>query len=559
LRVDLAAAGLLPPLPRAFLGGGDRDLLAPLRFLAPGQLPAMPPVPTAAGAGPMGAGARADLAAALLASNRSYGHPGAEGACRRLADPATRVVVAGQQPGLFGGPLLTFAKLVAAARWAAALEAAGEPAVAVFWVATEDHDYAEVASATVLTADGPRSFDLGPDSQPLLPVGMRALSPAVTEVLRGIAEAVPGERYAEWLRTLARWYQPDARFGEAFCRVTAAMLGTRCPLLLDAMHPTLKAAERPWLVRLIERRGQLADALARQDAAVQDRGYELRVTPQLGASPLFLLRHGQRRRIEWRGDESFALRGAAAGKDGAAGRGDTGDMDGVGATAGTGAVGELLRILDENPSVVSPGVLARPAIADAVLGTTLQVLGPGELSYMPQAAAVYDVLEIAAPWVALRPQSLVLDAAKAQHLEAAGLTLAELLGERSRLDRSLAERAGGDFVAPVRRHLEAALDELRAPALAADPNLERPLAKTREQVLRAIDLFADKAMPSLARRDELQSKRVEALRQTCLPGGKLQERVICAAHFHGKYGDRLVASFWEQLELDPTRLSVILP
>lgn len=576
LRVDLAAAGLLPPLPRAFLGGGDLDLLAPLRFVAPGQLPVMPPVPTAAGAGPAGASSRAELASALLASNRSYGHPGAEGACRRLADPATRVVVTGQQPGLFGGPLLTFAKLVAAARWAAALEAAGEPAVAVFWVATEDHDYAEVASATVLTADGPRSFDLGPDTQPLLPVGMRSLSPAVTEVLRGIAAAVPGERYAEWLRTLAGWYQPDARFGEAFCRVTAGMLGTRCPLLLDAMHPALKAAERPWLARLIERRGQLAEALARQDAAVQGRGYELRVTPQPGASPLFLLRHGQRRRIEWRGDEGFALRGTAAragtggaaGTDGAADAGDTavtggaGDTDGVDRQerqADTGGVGELLRILDENPSVMSPGVLARPAIADAVLGTTLQVLGPGELSYMPQAAAVYDVLEIEAPWVALRPQALVLDAAKAQHLEATGLTLAELLGERSRLDRLLAERAGGDFVAPVRRHLEAALDELRTPALAADPNLERPLAKTREQVLRAIDLFAEKAMPSLARRDEVQSRRVEALRQICLPGGKLQERVISAAHFHGKYGDRLVASFWEQLELDPTFLSVILP
>jgi len=36
LRVDLVAAGLLPPLPRAFLGGTDLDLLAPLRFLAPG-------------------------------------------------------------------------------------------------------------------------------------------------------------------------------------------------------------------------------------------------------------------------------------------------------------------------------------------------------------------------------------------------------------------------------------------------------------------------------------------------------------------------------------------
>jgi uncharacterized protein YllA (UPF0747 family) len=568
LRVDLAAAGLLPPLPRAFLAGRDLDLLAPLRLAVPPGLPA--PLPPALRAGSPAARSRAELAAALAVSNRSYGNLGSDRACQRLADPATRVVITGQQPGLFGGPLLTFAKLVAAARWAAALEAAGEPAVALFWVATEDHDYAEVASATVLTADGPRSFDLGPDTQPLMPVGMRALPPAVTEVLQAIAAAVPGERYAEWLQTLAHWYQPGARFGEAFCRAVARMLGARCPVLVDAMHPALKAAQRPWLARLVERRGRLAEALAGRDEAVKGRGYELRVTPQPGASPLFLLRGGARRRIEWRGADGFALRGQAGEPDqaGQAGEGDPGkagkaDRPGKAGNAGaageTGSVAELLRIVDENPAVVSPGVLARPAIADAVLGTTLQLLGPGELSYMPQAAAVYPVLEVEAPWVALRPQTLVLDAGKAQHLEETGLTLAELLGERSRLDRVLAERSGGDFVAPARRRLEAALDDLRGPALAADANLERPLTKTREQVLRAIDLFADKALPALARRDELLSRRVEALRQTCLPGGKLQERVICAAHFQGKYGDRLAAACWEQLDLDPGRLSVIVP
>ncbi len=543
LRVDLAAAGLLPPLPRAFLGGSDLDLLAPLRFLPAARSPAMSALAAvpgrAAGAAAVGK-ARAELASALLASNRAYGNPAADQACRRLADPATLVVTTGQQAGLFGGPLLTFAKMVAAARWAAALEAAGAPAVAVFWVATEDHDYAEVASATVLTGAGPRTFDLGPDPQPLAPVGMRALSPAVTEVLRGMGEALPGEGHAEWLRALARWYRPDARFGEAFCRAAAAMLGPRCPLLLDAMHPMLKAAERPWLARLIERRNDLAEALARQESAVAGRGYELRVTPQPGASPLFLLRGGQRRRIEWRGAAGFGLRG---------------EPD-AGSPAGTA---ELLRILDENPSVVSPGVLARPAIADAVLGTTLQVLGPGELSYMPQAAAAYPLLELEAPWVALRPQTLVMEPGKARRLEEAGLTLADLLGERSRLDRALAERAGGDFVAPVRGRLAAALEELREPALAADPNLERPLAKTREQVLRAIDLFADKAMPALARRDEVRSRRIEDLRQSCLPGGHLQERVVSTAYFRGKHGDRLAESFWEQLDLDPTCLSVILP
>ncbi|HEV7516925.1 MAG TPA: bacillithiol biosynthesis BshC, partial [Thermoanaerobaculia bacterium] len=353
LAVDLATLGLLPPLPAAYLAGRDLDLLAPLCFLAPGTLPAAP-----SGAAPAG---RRGLAEALGVANRGYGHPAADELARRLADPATRVVVTGQQPGLFGGPLYTYSKMVAAARWAAALEAAGEPAVAVFWVATEDHDYAEVATAAFLTALGPRAFDLGPDPEPLVPVGMRTLGPEVTRMLAALAAAFPGELHAEWLATLGRWYRPDARFGEAFCRLFAHLLGPRCPLLLDAMHPALKAAERPLLKRLVERRHEIAAAAAARDAEIERRGYPLQVSPQRGASPLFLFHRGERRRIEWRGEDGFALRGREE---------------------GGGSVAELLRTIDENPGVVSPGVLARPAVQDAVLGTCLQVLGPGEISYM---------------------------------------------------------------------------------------------------------------------------------------------------------------------------------
>jgi bacillithiol biosynthesis cysteine-adding enzyme BshC len=540
LAVDLAAAGRLAPLPAAFLAGSDNDLLAPLRFWDPRgggvSAPAavVPPPPPKGGP----AADRGELAAALAVSNRAYGHAEADRLGHLLADPETRVVVTGQQPGLFGGPLYTMSKAVAAARHAAALEAAGQPAVAVFWVATEDHDYAEVATTTVLTAEGPRTFTLGPDPAPLRPVGMRALGPGVTEVLRGIAEAMPGEGYAEWLRTLGRWYRPEARFGEAFCRLLPHLLGAHCPLLLDAMHPALKAAERPWLARLVERRVEAAAALARRESEVTARGYELRVQPQPGASPLFLLHDGERRRIEWRGADGFALRG----------REDAG-----------GSVAELLRIIDENPSAVTPGALARPAIQDAVLGSVLQVLGGGELSYMVQAAALYPVLGVEPPWVALRPQALVLEQRQLAKLAELGLPLADVLAGRERLDRLLAERSGGDFVTPVRRRIEAALGELGAPALAADVTLERPFEKTREQVLRSLDLFAEKALAAAARRDELQARRAEQLRATCLPGDELQERVVSGAHFYGRYGERFAASFWEQLDLDPRRLQVISP
>jgi bacillithiol synthase len=548
LRVDLAAAGLLPPLVAALVAGRDRELLDPLRLLPAGEIPARWHTASPPDAARQAA-ARGELARALEVSNRAYGHGGAERLARLLADPAARVVVAGQQPGLFGGPLYTFSKMLAAARWAAELEAAGAAAVAVFWVATEDHDYSEVSSATVFTAEGARTFDLGPDPEPLVPVGMRTLSPAVTAVLSGIAEAVPGELYAEWLRTLERWYRPDARFGEAFCRVMAHLLGPRCPLLIDAMHPALKAAQRPWLTRLVERRQQVEEALGARTAAIAECGFEPRVAALPGASPLFLLHQGRRRRIEWR-------------EPGAPGNGDAGDTGFVlrGGSGGGGSVAELLRTISENPAVVSPGVLARPAVQDAVLGSTLQVLGPGELTYMAQAAAIYPVLGVAAPWAALRPQTLVLESHQAAKLEEEGLSLADLLGDRGRLDRILAAReGGGDFVAPVRRRVEEALEELRAPATATDVNLARPLAKTRDQVLRALDLFAGKVVDAAARRNEVRGGRVELLREICLPQGQPQERVISTSHFQGKYGSRFAASFWEQMSLDPTLLQVISP
>lgn len=530
LRVEMAAAGLLPSMPSAYLAGRDLDLLSPLRFLPPGGMPSGPALP----------GARRELAEALAVANRGYGNSQADLLARRLADPATRVIVTGQQPGLLGGPLYAFSKMVAASRWAAELEANGEPAVAVFWVATEDHDWAEVASATVPTSEGPTTFGLGPDPEPLTPLGMRTLGPAIEEVLRGLAEAVPGERYAEWVRTLGAWYRPDARFGEAFCRLMARLLGPRCPLLMDSMLPALKAAQRPWLRRLVERRHDIEEALVRREAEIQARGHGLQVSPQRGLSPLFLLSRGERRRIEWRGEDGYGLRGREDG--------DTG-----------GTTAELLRIVGENPGVVSPGVLARPAIQDAVLGTYVHLLGPGELSYMGQAAAVHGVLEVEAPWVALRPQALVVEPHQVEKVKEVGVPLADLLGDRQRLDRALAEQEGGDFVGPVRQRIEQALQELDVPALAVDPNLERPLEKTRDQILRALDTFADKAVSSSARRNEVRNRRVQQLRESCLPGGKPQERVIASAHFQGKYGERLVQSFWEQMGLDPRVLQIVCP
>ncbi len=538
LGLDLLASGRLPALPTAYLGGRDRDLLAPVRFLGAGELPQ----------GPAPDVDRRQLARALATTNAAYGHPAAEALAARLADPATRVVVTGQQPGLYGGPLYALSKMAAAVRWAEAIEAAGEPAVAVFWVATEDHDFSEVAQATFLNRDGVRHVDLGPDPAPLLPVGMRTLGPNLEKVATEL-RLPPTGGTLEAVDLPDRWYRPDARFGEAFCRFMVSVLGERAPLMLDSMLSEVKLLQRPILSRLVERRVEIEAVQTAADAEIEGRGYPLQVKPLPGLSPLFML-HGQaRRRIAWT-DDGYTLRGLVP--EGSPG-------------TNRWPLDQLRRILADNPAIISPGVLARPAVQDALLGTTLQVMGPAELSYMAQVAAIYPVLEIEPPWTTLRPQALVLEERHAGYLEELDVSLAELLavssskGADADLDQLVTAKSGDDLIGPARRRIEQILDDLQAPLSAVDPGLAGPLRKTRGHIGRGLDQLGGKVAGAVARRHQVWRRRLEQVRTSCLPGGKAQERLLSVAHFTGRYGTakHFGGVLLEQLGLDPRRLHVI--
>jgi uncharacterized protein YllA (UPF0747 family) len=70
-----------------------------------------------------------------------------------FAKPGTIVVVAGQQPGLFGGPLYTMYKLLTAASLAREIQSAtGVTVVPIFWIASDDHDFEELR--TIWIPDG---------------------------------------------------------------------------------------------------------------------------------------------------------------------------------------------------------------------------------------------------------------------------------------------------------------------------------------------------------------------------------------------------------------------
>ena len=144
--LDLLATGRFPPLVEAFLREETWICWHRSSFSAPKINPMGDCEATAPDRQELGRGAGG--------GQWPIRPPGGPKARPQLADPSTRVVITGQQPGLFGGPLYTLSKAVAAQLWVERLRAAGERAMALFWMATEDHDFRESSQATFFTDRG---------------------------------------------------------------------------------------------------------------------------------------------------------------------------------------------------------------------------------------------------------------------------------------------------------------------------------------------------------------------------------------------------------------------
>ncbi len=477
---------------------------------------------------------RQKLAEALGLANQKWGHTRAENLSQSLAVPSTKVIVTGQQPGIFGGPFYTVIKALTATLLAEQMEQAGQPAVAVFWIAGEDHDFREVSSATWLERGRVRQETLGKDASPLLPVGQRHLGPATEELVAQWAEVSQSGYWQQEAQRLAVHYHSEATFSGAFAAYLVSVLGEKCPLLLDSQNSVVKGLEQPLLRRLIEEREIVTEQLSNQDERIRALGLSPQIRSRPGSAPLFLHHDGRRKRILWREggfviDENSSVR----------------------------SVEELLDMLEANPESVSPSALARPAIQDALLGTSLFVVGPGELAYMAQAAPLYEVLEVSAPGLVLRPSVAIAPKRKLDQMTAADLPLEVLMAGENDLETALARLSGSNPVFDAKTNMETTLEQLRTPLSALHPDLAQALEKTKVNVAKAMERLGTRVDRELAQQDETTAHRAREVQQLLSPGGNPQERVFSTAFLLARFGPDLPLQLSQALKLEPGQMQLM--
>ncbi|MGH9900886.1 MAG: bacillithiol biosynthesis cysteine-adding enzyme BshC [Pyrinomonadaceae bacterium] len=469
---------------------------------------------------------RRGLCDALEEMNRSWG-AGEETLSNvaRLRRSETVAVVSGQQTGLFTGPLYTIYKALSAVKLAGCLTERGTPAVPVFWMATEDHDWDEVRAAEFTACDGRlASAAVSPGlHREGAPVGGVVLDGTIDETVRRLLDLLPTTEFTADLETLLRdAYGPGRKFGEAFARMMTALTGRYGLVLLDPLDARLKQLAAPLYVESARRAPEIAEALETRSRALERDGYQAQVLTSADAFPLFLRdAEGARRAVARAGGgERYAAKGSKE------------DY----------TPEELAGWATREPERFSPNVTLRAVVQDYLLPTVAYFGGAAEVAYFAQTAEVYRLLGRPATPILHRASLTVVERRTGRTLERYGLHLSDFFaGPEAVMARVVEEHLGAETARGFDRaeaSVEAALDELRGQLREFDPTLGDALETGRRKIRHHLDGLRSRFHRAQLARDRAAHRQLERAAAALYPEKALQERhanVTSLVARHGRY------------------------
>ena len=473
-----------------------------------------------------------------------------------LARGGVAVVATGQQVGLFLGPLYTFYKAASAVAVARALAAeSGVGCVPLFWLQTEDHDFAEIRTCAVAGPDGqPVRLELaqGREAESRVSVVQRCVGPEIDAVLDQLGSLLDGQPGAEEVLAILRaQYRSGRSLAAAFAGVLATLFADEGLIFLDPRDVRVAALAAPIYRSCVEDAGLIEEQLRERQAALSAAGFATQVPIRPEGALVFLHQGsatGPRFRLQ---REAGGARWALAG------------------TAETVPQAELLDLLAREPLRFSTSALLRPIVQDALLPTAAYVGGPGEINYFAELGPLYQHFAVVPPLLVPRARFRCVDARTRRWLDQLGLRASDLAQPSHEISARLhpARPTGSPDPQELRdrvaRQILPAVEEIASAISATGEGLRRPAQRTRDSVAHALELLVGRYARGLIERDETTQRRIQQVQAVLNPGGVAQERFYGWPWLAGRLGasafKRLVLERLEQAGVFATDVLELLP
>jgi bacillithiol biosynthesis cysteine-adding enzyme BshC len=423
----------------------------------------------------------------------------------KSANGAGLVVTTGQQPGLFGGPLMTLAKALTARALADTLqEATGLPVAPVFWAATDDADFDETATVSLALEGGARALMLEQRTPAGTPVARVPMGNDVTQLSDCLREACGSAAHGSYLEQAVVAYREGATIGDAYVELLRAVLEPFEIAVLDVSHPAVRVASTEVMRRAASRATTVAAAVKERDQAIAAAGFRPQVDEVPGLSLVFMNDAGTKRRL---------------------------------------TQAEAARFAPSGDQWLSSTVLLRPVLERAILPTAAYIAGPGELSYFAQVTAVAEALELPLPLVVPRWSTTLIEPRLQKTLNALGIAATDLADPHAVEGRLVRQRISGELqtaLASLRASTGQAIDRLGAAndgTIAADvvDGLRRDIGHRLERLERRV-------VASAKRRETELMRQIATARGALYPHGIRQERKLAWLPFLARGGSHVVGA-----------------
>jgi bacillithiol synthase len=478
-----------------------------------------------------------DLVAALHEQNVVWGaQPATLKNIALLAHPDAVAVVGGQQAGLFGGAALSVHKAITILRLAEEMTKAGVAAVPIFWMASEDHDFAEVSRTAVLARDGARAeLRYESDVQGNPSVGAITLGADVARLHDELADLLPETEFTpHLLTTLRECYREGTGWCDAFAAWMLKLFSRFGLVTVDPRHPKLKRLAAEIYGRTISHADEIARRVATRSRELEAAGYHAQVAVTERSFPLFVEIAAGRSALT-RDENKFQVKNAAE------------RFTDV----------ELLTMSENAPERLSPNALLRSVVQDALFPTVAHVVGPAEIAYLAQSQPIYDLFDMASPVRWHRSSVTLVESRHVKTFEKHGLQFEDVLaGESALVRRIIAESPSGATLATfadVKANMNAQLDRLQAALRASDPPLADALERGREKTLHQIDGLETRFVANRAQSEDAMRRQIERATTSLYPRRVPQERDINILTFLARYGESLIDRLHAEMRLDPAR------
>jgi len=464
---------------------------------------------------------REELAAILREQNQNYGcGPRTLGHIEAMEREQACAVVTGQQAGLFSGPLYTIYKALTAIKLAERLSRSGPGKyVPVFWLASDDHDLAEIDHIVLLDKDnrleGVRCEM--PSSEPRIPASALVLPAEIADCLHRLAELTRESEFkADIIADLSEAYRPGRGWVDAFARWMSRLFQSYGLIFIDASHPRLRELGGGVFYREITEESAATPPALAASRKLRDAGYEVQVHLHEGILNIFYAER-ERRSIQWDG-RAFEINEPQE----------------------TFSKENLLALAKERPFLFSPNVLLRPIYQDTLLPTVVCVCGPGEIAYFAQMKGVYEKFGLPMPVIYPRKSLTLVEKNIGRILAKYSLGIPDLWGGADGIIRRFGENeipeSLGRTLSLAASHLERDFESLIRDIAVLEPTLKESAHLTRGKMDQQLKFLRKRIVRAAKKRKNIEVEQIRKAGRHIYPNGHLQERTFNIVPYLLKYG-----------------------